>query len=234
MAIILLGGGVAQASGSVGGVTFSRNRGGAYMRTRAIPVDPGTSEQSRVRAATAQCATRWQTQLTTAQREAWDTYALNVPLPNALGQPRNVGGIGMYIRSNVPRILLQVTGIDIVDDAPTEFNLGDYSAPAVVSLTAATDTLSMNFTEADDWVTEDGAAMIVWGSRARPPSINFFKGPYRESGSVVGNSTTPPTTPAAIVNAFGVQAGDRTFFRANVTRADGRLGSSFRFFGTGA
>lgn len=229
MAIITFAGGVAQASGSVGGTTFSRNRGGPYMRTRAIPVNPGTPQQSAVRALLAQLTSLWSTTLTAVQREAWDTYALNVPLPNPLGEPRNVGGLGMYIRSNVGRLQAALARVDA---APTLFNLGDYTAPTIVSVTSVGAAISVGFTVGDDWVGEDGSSMLLYTSRQQSASINFFKNPYRLAGQINGEVMTPPTSPFALTGAFPVAVGNQTFVRAVVTRADGRLSAEFRTGGT--
>ncbi len=225
---------IESGSGSIGGVTLSRNRGGMYLRGRAIPTNPNSTFQQAVRSAAAQCASLWRNVLTEAQRTGWDLYAENVELPNSLGDPRNVGGLGMYIRSNVPRIASGVAGLVRVDDAPIIFNLGDVGPLTVISATGATDIVSMGFTDTDEWVDEDAAALLVYTSRAKNPSINYFKGPYRFAGAVEGDSTTAPTTPAAITGAFNIDVGNKTFVFARVSRADGRLSTPFRGFGIGA
>lgn len=224
---------IESGSGSIGGITFSRNRGGMYVRGRAVPTNPNTPFQQAVKAAAAQLASLWRNVLTEAQRAAWDLYAENVELPNSLGDPRNVGGLGMYVRSNVPRIASGVAGLARVDDGPIIFNLGDVGPLTVVSATAATNTISMGFTDTDEWVDEDAAALLVYTSRANNPSINYFKGPYRFAGAVEGDSTTPPTTPAAITAAFNIDVDNKTFVFARVSRADGRLSTPFRGFGVG-
>ena len=224
---------IESGSGSVGGLTLSRNRGGMYLRGRAIPTNPNTTFQQAVRSAAAQLASLWRNVLTEVQRTAWDLYAENVELPNSLGDPRNVGGLGMYIRSNVPRIASGVAGLVRVDDAPIIFNLGDLGALTVISATAATNIISLGFTDTDEWVDEDAAALLVYTSRAANPSINYFKGPYRFAGAVEGDSTTPPTTPDAITAAFNIDVANKTFLFARVSRADGRLSTPFRGFGVG-
>ena len=222
-----------RGSGSIGGITISRNRGGMYMRGRGLPTNPNTEFQQAVRSAAAQCASLWRNVLTEDQRIAWDLYAENVELPNAMGDPRNVGGLGMYVRSNVPRIATGIPELVRVDDAPIIFNLGDVGPLDVESATAATDIVSMAFTDTDDWVDEDASALLVYTSRAQNPSVNYFTGPYRFAGAVEGDSTTPPTTPAAIDAAFNIDVGNRTFVFARVSRADGRLSTPFRSFGIG-
>ena len=226
MALITLGGGVASISGSIGGTTFSRNRGGPYMRTRAVPVNPNSPAQAAVRSFMAQLTALWSDTLTQAQRDLWDTYALNVLLPNALGEPRNVGGIGMYIRSNVPRLQ---SSLDRVDAAPTIFNLGDFTAPSAASITAPGD-LSIAFEETDDWVTEDGAALIIYSSRGNNASINFFKGPFRYAAAIPG-AVVPVTSPDLVASPFPFVATQKVFLRARVTRADGRLSAETYFRG---
>lgn len=211
-------------SGSLGGITASHNKGGPYFRDKAIPVNPNTIFQQVIRTLVGQLTSLWTTVLTEAQRQSWDNYALQVPLPNAIGEPRNVGGIAMYVRSNVPR--LQVA-LPRVDTAPTLFNLGDFSPPSIVSITAPT-AYSIAFEATDDWVGEDDAAMLLFTSRGMNQSINFFKGPYRSVAGILGDGTTPETSPFAAVSAFPLLADQRAFLRVVVTRADGRLSSSFR------
>lgn len=215
---------IGEASGSVASLTFSHNRGGQYIRQRAIPVNPGTIFQQVMRSLLAGLMSEWNSVLTPAQRDGWDQYALNVLMPDALGEPRNVGGSAMYVRSNASRLQALLPA---VLDAPTEFNLGDYTLPTIASITAPT-ALSLGFTDTDTWVDEDDSAMLIYGSRGNNASINYFKGPYRFADLIAGDSTTPPTTPAAIVLPFTLAAGQKAFIQGRVSRADGRLSSPFR------
>lgn len=225
MALVILGGGVAEARGSVGGITFSRNRGGAYMRNRTVPTDPGTVQQQAIRTYMATLANLWVNYLTAAQRALWDAYADAVHLPNALGQARNVGGIGMYCRSNVPNLQWGHTRID---DAPIIFDTGEYTAPAIASITAATDVLSLTFQAEDAWAGETDSAMLVYVSRPMNATRNYFKGPYRYAAAVEGDDTLPPVSPQAIDLPFPVEVGHKVFVQVRVLRADGRLSSPFR------
>jgi hypothetical protein len=224
---------ISAGSGSVGGLTLSRNRGGMYLRARATPTNPNTPAQQAVKSAMGQLASLWRNVLTDDQRKAWDLYAENVPLPNPLGDPRNVGGLGMYVRSNVIRIASGVAGLVRVDDAPIIFNLGDVGVITVITATAATDVVSMGFDDNDEWVDEDAAALLIYTAKAQNPSINYFKGPYGFAGAVEGDSGSPPSTPAAIDAAFNIDVDNKTFVFARVSRADGRLSTPFRGFGLG-
>lgn len=219
---------LAEASGSLAGCTFSRNRGGQYMRARVTPVNPNTTQQQFVRSLLAQLASVWSGVLTEAQRSAWETYALNVPLPDSFGDPRNVGGIGMFIRCNVPRLNAGDATLLLLPEAPTLYNLGDYTAPVIDSADAAASTLDITFTAADEWANEDLAAMLICVGRPQNPGVNYFKGPYQFAAVVLGDGTTPPTSPVTVTSPFPFAAGQRMFVYARVTRADGRLSASFR------
>lgn len=220
---------VTQVSGSIGGMTGSHNRGGLYFRARTIPVNTNTLQQQAVRGALANVATSWGSELTAGQRAGWNVYGDNVPIFNALGDPLFLSGVNHFVRSNVPRLQ---AGLPRVDDAPTVFNLGTFTQPALASLASPT-TSTLSFDNGDDWANEDDSAMLVYVSRPAEASINFFAGPYRLAGSILGDSVTPPSSPAAIITPFPFATGNQVFFRVRVTRADGRLSSNFRFGGIG-
>ena len=222
-----------QASGSVGGVIFSHNQHGPYFRTRTVPLDPGTSRQIAVRNALSQCVTAWNATLTQAEREAWDRYASALRQPSPIGRQTNAGGLGMYVHSNVPRLQAGEGSVSRVDVAPSLFDLGPFTLPRPILLDAAPDDLQVWFTDTDAWTTEDGSAMLFWASPPVPATVNFYKGPYRYAGCILGNSGSPPTSPANIPLPFPADPGDRIHVRGRVTRVDGRTSSSFRLHTTG-
>lgn len=212
------------ASGSVGGATWSRNKGGMYIRARAIPTNPSSTYQQTVRSAMAQLVTLWGSVLTAAQRAAWDVYADNTPLIDPLGSPTLVSGLNMYVRGNVLRLQ---TALVRADDAPTTYDLGGYTEPSVTA-SEATQQVSVAFDNTDAWANEDEAAMFCSVSRPFGAGINYFTGPYRLAGLVEGDSTTPPTSPATIAVPFAFVAGQKLGVRCVVSRADGRRSADFR------
>ena len=212
-------------SGKVDGIVASHNRGGTYFRNLAIPTNPNTPEQAAVRAIFRQLAALWRDTLTPAQRAAWDEYALQTPLTNRVGDPINVGGLGMYQRGNVARLQ---AGKTRVDEGPTTFGLPTLTSPTIASITASSGVLSLNFTVGDAWVDIDDTHLIVYGSRGQNASINFFKGPYRLAGTVDGDATTAPTSPEAITLPFTVAVGQKVFVKASLALDDGRYSSPFR------
>lgn len=211
-------------SGSLGAITASHNKGGQYFRLRSTPTDPGTTQQMTMRSIMTNLSNRWSDVLTAAQRLAWETYATNVPRPNRFGGSQILSGIAHYVRSNSPRIQADPTGLGlpIVDAAPTIFNVGSFTTPSALATAPAT-TASVGFDNTDAWADETGSGLLLWFSRPISPAINFFKGPYRAAAGVFGVTGTPPTSPFVATLPFGVAAGQAFRFKANVTRADGRL-----------
>lgn len=217
---------LAQASGSTGGLVYSHNKGGMYVRSRSTPINPATPQQQAVRASLKLLTTRWQNVLTPAQRAAWAIYATNVPLVNKLGEPHAIPALSMYVRCNSPR--LTTGGItNIVDDGPTAYALATFPVP-VPTLTSV--HLSLAFDNTADWAIADGGYLFVYMSRPQSPTIVFFKGPFQNAATVAGATAVPPTSPfvkTAINLPFPSTTGLTYFFRFNVSNADGRLSSSF-------
>lgn len=213
-----------QASGSIGGLTASRNRGGMYMRARAIPVNTNTSFQQAVRNFLAILTSRWVNTLTALQREAWAVYAEQTPMTDSLGESRTIPALAHYVRSNVARLQ---AGLSIVDAGPTVYGLPTLSA-LDATVDASDGEADIVFTNTDDWATEVGGALAVAISRPQNVSINYFNGPYRFAGSVLG-AVIAPTSPATLTLPFPVSLGQKVFIQARSMLADGRLSSPFRF-----
>lgn len=211
---------ITQGSGSIGGQTLSHNRGGLYLRARAVPVDPATAAQQRIRDTLAALVNNWILLLTPAERAAWDLYAFNVPLPGPLGDLRNVGGLGMYIRANV---VTRQGGVARVDTGPVTFNIGSFTPTEMGVASEALQSVGIVFTAADEWANETNSALVVWVSRPQNPSINFFKGPYRLGASILGDDALPPTSPSLITAPFPFVAGQKLFVKIRAIRKDGRL-----------
>lgn len=225
MALIKLGGGVADVRGSIGGTVFSKNRYGSYARNRTIPVDPGSTKQTKIRAVMGQVRDAWFNTLTTAQRAAWAVYAANVPVTNRIGETINLTGWNMFART---ASCLLYNDESIVADAPTDFSLAEQDSTLAITVSEATQQVSVAFDDTMDWVDEDDAHLLVYVSRPQNPTVNYFKGPYQIAGSVDGDSTTAPTSPATIALPFAAVSGQKIFAQCRIVRADGRLSEPFR------
>ena len=213
---------ITQASGSLGGVVFSHNAGGTYIRARVTPTNPNSAQQIAVRNAVAFLANFWNNGLTLAQRAIWNTYAENVTVTNRIGDQVFISGLAQYVRSNVSRIQ---ANLDRVDDGPGVFNIGSFSPVEIRNFSEATQLGEIAFRSAlpdDAWANEVGGFLWVFISRPQNPSINFFRGPYRLVAVVVGDPV-PPVSPILINAPFPFIAGAKIFGRVITGLADGRL-----------
>lgn len=215
---------VTQISGSIGGMTGSHNKGGMYFRARTIPVNPNTPQQARVKAHMAAAASRWSGPGSPVDHEGWEGYAFFTPFLDSLGDSRILSGLAMFCRS---AIAAQEMGLAFPDDAPLYNLLTDTGALEFDADSVATD-VDVTFDNTQEWATETGGALSIYASPGQNPTVNFYKGPYRYAGVILGDTTTPPTSPATIALPFGVNSGQRVFFQARAYTADGRLSYPFR------
>lgn len=218
-------------SGSIGGITYSHNRGGMYTRGRATPVNPSTTAQQRIRMYVSTVVGYWTNTLTDAERTSWNDYAANVPLPDQFGEPRNVTGQQMWTRSGVPWLL---AGKDLADiaTAPVVFDLGD---PGVIGGTNAASagggTFITSIGGSPAWAADDDAGILLQLSEPHNPTKNYYKAPFRFTDFVPGDSGTPITAAQADGSnadpAITWQEGQKMVMRARVLQSDGRLSQAF-------
>lgn len=224
--LIKLGGIIADARGSIGGITLSRNSSGAYARIRVTPINPKTVLQSAIRAIVAAVTVRWLGTLTQLQRDAWKVFASNVPAKNKLGETIHLSGFNQFTKSNV---VANNVGLPDIDDAPLVFDLPGEDTTYSSEVDSGTGKVTIVFDDTLSWVNADDAAMIVQMGIPVNASIGFFDGPWRHAGKILGDGTTPPTSPDATIDVpFQVGDGQQVFTRAKIILEDGRVSDWFR------
>lgn len=118
------------ATGSLGGTTASRNKGGAYFRARVVGLNPKSTRQSEVRAQFAIGSKLWSGTLTQSQRDAWTFFAQANPVMNNLGASIILSGLAWMNKLNQ---VLQNLGAVPITDPPA-----DLSVPALATVTGVT------------------------------------------------------------------------------------------------
>ena len=104
MAIIQLAAPISGIRGKVGGLIYSQNKGGPYLKQWARSSNPRSLPQSNNRSLLVKFATFWNT-LNNAERATWDVYAA-LPaqdLINSLGETYSISGFNWFIRINMNR-----------------------------------------------------------------------------------------------------------------------------------
>jgi hypothetical protein len=88
-----------EMSGSVGNCVFSHNKGGAYVRRRAIPTNPNSVRQQAIRAILTTLSSNWAS-LTALQRNQWNEWAAANPVVDPLGVSFQRTGQQAYVGLN--------------------------------------------------------------------------------------------------------------------------------------
>jgi hypothetical protein len=184
-----------QISGSMAGQTFSRNRYGAYVRNRSIPVNPGSVHQVQARGIMSHVASLWGG-LTEAQRESWRVWALTNPIMDPFGDSQILAGQAAFNQLNC-RLWRQ--GPTIINVPPT--------SPAPVGLntiTLSTDIGAGDFNVAFTATpTGANAAIWFWGCVVNSEGIRYVKNKLRLFHRTAGAQASPVDIQAAAVARFG-------------------------------
>lgn len=214
---------LAQASGSVGGSTYSRNRGGMYIRNRSVPTNPNTGAQAAVRANMAMCSQAWML-ITDVQRQSWATYAANVAMKNRLGDTIFLTGQQMFLRTNCVRVQASLPPIA---NGPTTYNLGELGDFVAEAPDVSMQSIELNFDDSMEFANHTGDYLVIWVSRPVAPSINYFKGPFNYADVLAGSTLTPMTSPVSTVPPVApITLGNKLFVKVAALYHDGRMTNS--------
>lgn len=216
--------GLGQLSGSSGAATASRNRYGAYIRARVVPVNPNSDNQNDVRDFFAFLAQNWR-ELTESQRTAWTSIAGEVPITDSLGQSIVLSGNAMYAKVN---ILRRQVGDAVIDDAPA-VDL----APVILTATpTVTNTPAMTLA----YTADGGAAtnnFIVRATAPRSAGKTYVgRGELKQVGTFAGNAASPFDVEAGYGLVYGTgwitQLGMEIIYEFQGVSENGLPGATFR------
>lgn len=216
MGLILPGAGVA-SSGKVGGVVYSKNRYGAYARTRVVGTNPSTSRQTTIRTLFGNVSKAWRSTLTGVQRTAWTAYSNGTNWMNRLGGAIVLSGNAAYVACNTLRLQL---GLARIDTAPTQTGFATLTVPGTVTLFSGGSVVLSGFNAADQWQALGGGLGVFVGSKVSSAAV-FFKGPYKLAGLVTGGTAT--LTGGTVTGITGLLAGEFRGLRLAGTDSQGRL-----------
>lgn len=193
--------GVGAASGSIGGVTLSHNRGGPYMRRRAIPITSTTPKALAAKNRLAAGSAAWQS-LTDGQRLSWKEWAQENPIVNALGTPITLTGHQAYV-GNFTRMQ---TAVQTPLTAPP-------IAPAPIPLATIAGTFDIGIGNFDVIYTPTPTAAdeVLWlvGNVHNSPGINYVENTKRFIGVSGTAEASPYDYQAQIEAVFGTLVVDQ-------------------------
>lgn len=183
MAKIRLGGLVQDVRGSQNGLTFSRNKGGAYVRQRVAPTNVSSEARTRQRNIFSAAAKKWSGSLDDAQRAAWTAFALANPITDIFGASVILSGLSMFVRLN--SVLATVSAAEILTP-PTDLIVAPQSLGLSVNFNALAQSVS-----------------IVTAAQIAQPTTKY----YIFATGPVSVGTTPGTSAYRYIGAYlGVAA----------------------------
>jgi len=109
MAIFTPGASVSEISGSIANVTYSRNRGGAYTKTKMIQTNPNSPAQVAARALTTAAVAAWKL-LSPAVQESWIQFANTQESKPILSKRTKLSGYTSFIRFHITRNRFGLSG----------------------------------------------------------------------------------------------------------------------------
>lgn len=224
MALVKFGGGITEMRGSIAGNVFARNKYCAYVRARTKPINRNSELQNNIRDTMGECRNLWFNTCDEGQRLAWATYAANVNMKNKLGETIQLSGYNHFVRSNSVRLYY---GLAAVLPGPTVFSLPAADDSFACSGTVDDQKVEITWDNAKVWATETGAYLFFYLGLPKDVTINFFGGPYRKLGRIVGKAEAE-TSPFLFAAPFTLGAAQKIWCRARISRADGRLSEFFR------
>lgn len=196
MARILMSGfGIVDIRGKVNGTVASKNRSGAYLRTKVTGVNPRTPAQLTVRSRLTFQSQAWRT-LGAAVIAAWNAAVGSFAKSNVFGNKVNPTGKNLYTALNNN---LQSVGVAPISAVPLPEGA---EQPVLADLSVEDDgTASITVTG-----TTAASKVQIWATAPQSPGVRFFKGKYRLIGYLPGNAVTAAAIGPLYVAKFGAPA----------------------------
>jgi len=194
---------IVDGRGKINGFVASKNRAGAYMRTKVTPVNPRTVSQSTVRNRLTSLAQGW-SGLTAAQIAAWNSAVSNFARTDIFGDLKNPSGFNLYCRLNAN---LLIAGEAAITSPPLP---GAVYAPATLTLSAdiGAGSFAITFTAAIPATDK----VLVLATPGLSPGRSFSKNQFRVIEVIENGDVSPYDIETSYLAKFGSPAvGQKVF-----------------------
>lgn len=215
MAKIKFGMFMTDARGKVGGHVFSKNRSGAYVRTKVTPSNARTSRQTFIRSLLASLSASWSA-LTDSVRNGFNEAVADWATSDIFGDSRNPTGKTLFTKLNMN---LGNTGQVLINAAPEKVTVPDFGETEIeISLGATT----LEITSAN---TVSGNVVQVSATPPLSKGTSFYKGKFRQIGFYPSSTQLKLVSYSEYVAKFGVpKIGDNIAFELKRVMPNGQAG----------
>lgn len=199
---------VVDGRGKVGGHVMSKNRAGAYMRTKVSPVNAQTGAQLSIRNRFTTYAQNWRG-LTQAQRDAWNAAVSDFAKTDVFGDLKNPTGFNLYQRLNNN---LVTVGASPITAPPLPASVGEVVAS---SLTAADGAVAESLSLVLGGDVPAGTAVKVFATAPQSAGKSFVKSEHRLISTLAAAASTPVDLLPAYQSKYGSTgaAGQKIFVK---------------------
>jgi hypothetical protein len=198
---------VTDGRGKIGGHVASKNRAGAYMRTKVTPVNPNSTYQVGVRQRLKTLAIAWRG-LSAAARVQWNSAVNDFKKTDIFGDIKHPTGFNLYCMLNANLTLagaaaIGVPPLPVAVSALTTLTPSQVHAGATSITYAATPTPALH-------------QLIVRATQPMSAGKSFVKSELRIIGQLAPATATPYVATADYATKFGGPglAGQKVFFEA--------------------
>lgn len=213
MAKIKFGAMMVDASGKLGGQVFSKNRGGAYIRTKSTPLNPQTTAQMSIRGIFASISSAW-SGLGEANRQSFNNLVSSYARTDIFGDLRNPSGKNLFQRLNQNLVIsgqAQITTCVQPSEVP-------FANVTLVTLDSENVTIDVE-TSGDT----TGNKVVIWATPPLSAGTSFVKNKLRQIGVFNGSNALSVNVDTAYVLKFGAyQDTDNIYFGVRVINANGQ------------
>jgi len=185
---------VTDGRGKIGGHVASKNRGGAYLRTKVSPVNPRTGSQLAVRSRLAEIAQSWKG-LTAAQRTSFNAAVNDFTKTNIFGDLKTPSGFNLYQRLNLN---LGKVGESFISTAPTPQEVFAFTSLSL-AMDSGGPTASVTFSPA----IPSTAKIVLAATPQLSPGKNFVKSEFRDIAVFDSTDSSPIDILTAYTDKFG-------------------------------
>lgn len=208
---------VADMRNKLNGTVFSKNRYGAYARTKVTPVNPQTAAQAAVRNRLSSQSQAWRG-LTQSQRNAWQAAASNFPFTDIFGNSKVLSGQALFVKLNAN--IVNAGGL-VLTDPPAPVGIPELILTSVTPASGA-GTMDLVF----NGPTPASMILIVQATPQVSPGKSFVKNLFRQVSTYVAATASPLDLHSVYVARFGsLVAGQKIFVRAYfIDVATGQVG----------
>lgn len=194
------------ARNKLGGQVFSKNRGGAYVRTKVTPSNAQTSFQTAVRAILSFLAASFRT-LTANQILAWNNAVSDFTGTDIFGDVKTPSGENLYIKLNAN---LAKVGSPYISDPPLPTNVPSLTGLVVSAAVGANAVLIA----ANEITVGVGERLYIEATPCLSPGKSFVKSEFRTIGFTATNAAIPYAAGTLYAAKFGaLVAGQKLFIR---------------------